>query len=483
MDFKTITITDKSIINFYEENPDINIEMINIVFIDILKKLSCNLNNTINTSINSKILSIVSDIDKNISFIKTDIISNLTEKINQTKKEYIEDLKTQLINNILTNNEKLFNQIDKHTDNILTKTTSIINEIIPKSQDKNYIQIENCIKTYCSLIEKDTKHIIENKNNDETTTKNIINNIENNFLKMLSSIQNPILNLIQSTEQKTTNGIQTIKDEIFKQNNEQQNLTNNLNEFLNKYKNNSSIKGSVSENELYYILQSLMPSDELLNVSSISQCCDFKINRKDTNKPSILFENKDYNCNVSTDEVVKFERDVKEQKTHGIFISQKTPITYKENFQIDITNNLIHLYIPNCNYDTEKIKLAIQIIDSLSIKLKLINNEIGDNFSIDKKDIDEILQEYRNYISKKLSIQETIKTMSKQLLDQVEELDFPKTKYLLIKLGVIENENFICNHCKIFNAKNKASLSAHIRNCKNLKNVNNIDKSNNIIIK
>ena len=278
MECKKIIITDKSIINFYEENPDINIEMINLVFIDILKKLSCNLNNTINTSINSKILSIVSDIDKNISFIKSDIISNLTEKINQTKKEYIEDLKTQLTNNILTNNEKLFNQIDKHQENILTKTTSIINEIIPKSQDKNYIQIENCIKTYCSLIEKDTKHIIENKNNDETTTKNIINNIENNFLKMLSNIQNPILNLIQSTEEKTTNGIQKIKDEIFKQNNEQQNLTNNLNEFLNKYKNNSSIKGSVSENELYYILQSLMPCDELLNVSSISQCCDFKIN-------------------------------------------------------------------------------------------------------------------------------------------------------------------------------------------------------------
>jgi hypothetical protein len=98
---------------------------------------------------------------------------------------------------------------------------------------------------------------------------------------------------------------------MFKQNNEQQNLTNNLNEFLNKYKNNSSIKGSVSENELYYILQSLMPCDELLNVSSFSQCCDFKINRKDTNKPSILFENKDYNSTVSTDEVVKFERDIK----------------------------------------------------------------------------------------------------------------------------------------------------------------------------
>jgi ligand-binding sensor domain-containing protein len=57
--------------------------------------------------------------------------------------------------------------------------------------------------------------------------------------------------------------------------------------------------------------------------------------RKNKDKPTILFENKDYNRNVSTDEILKFERDIQKQQHHGIFISQKTPITFKDNFQID----------------------------------------------------------------------------------------------------------------------------------------------------
>ena len=147
----------------------------------LYKNLSSNLSNTINNTINSKILDIVSDIDKNISTFKSDIIINFNDKLLQTKKDYIEELKIQLKNNILSNNEKISCIIDKNTDTILTKTTYIINDIIPKSQDKNYLQIEGCIKSFCSLIENDTKKLLEIKNKDESLTKIIIDNIDNNF--------------------------------------------------------------------------------------------------------------------------------------------------------------------------------------------------------------------------------------------------------------------------------------------------------------
>ena len=70
---------------------------------------------------------------------------------------------------------------------------------------------------------------------------------------------------------------------------------------------------------------------------------------------------------------------------------------------------------------------------------------------------------------------ETIKSVNKQLIDQLEELQLPKTKKFLMNLGNIENDNdFKCTFCNNLSGKNKASLAAHIRNCKfNAKNKEN----------
>jgi hypothetical protein len=474
MNTKSITITDETILSYYRENPHVDIVTMNIMLIDILKSLSTNLSATLNSTATSKILSIVSDIDKNISSFRNDIITNFNEKMNQTKKEYVEDLKTQLTNNILSNNEKLSSLIDRNADTILARTTSsitaIINEIVPKSQDKNYLQIENCIKTFCSSIEQDTKKLLETKHKDENSSKIIIDNIESNFSKMVSSIQTPIFQLVQSSEEKTIGGIQKVKEEMSQQYLIQEKLTAELNDFLNKYKHNSSLKGGVSESELYFMLQSIMPSDEIIRVSSETASCDFKVNRKNKDKPTILFENKDYSRSVSTDEVTKFERDLKTQKAHGIFISQKTPITFKDSFQIDIINNLIHVYIPNCQYDAEKLKTAIDIVDNLSAKLNIINsaNEVDDDhmYPTTKTDIEDLANEYRNFAIQKVSILEMVKANSKQLLDKLEEIQLPRIKNILIKFGLIDNENLKCPHCNVYEGKNKASLSAHLRNCK-----------------
>ena len=215
-----------------------------------------------------------------------------------------------------------------------------------------------------------------------------------------------------------------------------------------------------------------MPSDEIIKVNSDTATCDIKINRMDKSKPAILFENKDYGRSVTTDEVKKFERDLQTQKLHGIFISQKSPVTYKNNFQIDIINGLIHIYIPNAEYDVNKIKIAIDIIDNLALKLKLIENTNDDDYSINKEDMEDIIEEYRNFVSQKLQMIDTIKLVTKQLIDKMEDIQLPKLKKIFMKLGNIENDNdFKCTFCNSWSGKNKASLAAHIRGCKfNLKN-------------
>jgi hypothetical protein len=458
-----IKITDETILGFYRENNNLDFVAMNHIFIDILKSLSSNLSNTINSTINSKVLSMVTDIHTNLNTTRSDIII----KLGESKKEYIEDIKTILQNNSLNTNEKITSLIERNNDNLLAKTTLIVNDVIPKSQDKNYIQIENCIKSFCSTITKDTSKLLELNNKDESHVDVIIRDIESQFAKMISTIQQPIFSFIQSSEERTNSGIQNVKDNLITQQSVNQKLTSELNDFLNKYKNNSSTKGNVSEAELYYILQSLMPSDEIIKVNSDTATCDLKVNRMDKSKPTILFENKDYSRSVTTDEVKKFERDLQTQKLHGVFISQKSPITYKQNFQIDIINGFIHIYIPNCEYDSNKLKIAIDIIDNLALKLKLLENTNEDEYSVGKEDMEDIIEEYRNFGAQKSQMIDTIKSVTKQLMDKMEDIQLPKLKKLFMKLGNIENDNdFKCTFCNCWSGRNKASLAAHIRGCK-----------------
>jgi len=366
-----ITITDEAIISYYRENTNIDIVTMNHIFIDILKNLSSNLSTTINSTINSKILSIVSDIDKNISLMKSDILL----KFYESKKEYVDDLKIILNSNSLTNNEKVNSFIEKNIEKcnelLLSKMTTMLNEIIPKNQESNYLQIESCIKTFLSSITQDTSKLLEitskidTTNNNDTFIKNFIDNIDTHLTQMFVTIQQPIFNSIQSSEERTNTNIQQIKENSILQQNVQEALRNEMHVFLNRYKNNSQFKGDVAETELQHMILSIMPSDEIIRVTSDTATCDIKVNRKDTSKPNILFESKNYKNSANTQEVKKYERDLQIQKMHGIFISQESPITFKDNFQIDIINGIIHVYIPNCNYEIEKIKIALDIVDNL----------------------------------------------------------------------------------------------------------------------
>jgi len=491
MQLNSITITDEVIVSYYRENTNIDIVTMNHIFIDILKNLSTNLSSTINTTINSKILSIVSDIDKNISLMKSDILL----RFHESKKDYIEDVKTILYNNTLSNNEKISLGIEKSNETLLSKMALLINEVIPKGQESSYLQIEGCIKGFFSSVSQDTNKLIEitskieNASNNDTLLKAFIENIDSHLTKMLTTIQQPIFNSIQSSEERTSSGIQQIKDNFILHQNIQETLRNELQEFLSKYKNSSQFKGNVAEVELQHILLLTMPSDEIIRVSSDPGTCDFKVNRKDATKPSILFESKNYKGkSTTTEEVKKFERDLQLQKIHGIMVSHDSPITFKNNFQIDIINGLIHVYIPNANYDIEKIKIAVDIIDNLSLKLDAMSKDSDDDYSISKEDVDELAEDFRLFAIQKSEMQDTIRLVNKQLTDKLEEIQLPKLKKILMKMGNIENDNdFKCTYCNNWNGKNKASLGAHIRNCKfNPKNkdfnVSNISISNDIIL-
>lgn len=458
---ENITITDKKIIAFYMENPHLDVENINHIFIDILKQLSTNLSSKIDNTLTSQILSIVKDLKGEIYKINNEI----SMKLNDAKKDYIDDVKTLFSHAELSTQEKINHILEKSNDTLLAKTTLLMSDIIPKSHDKNYTNIENCVKQFFTTISDDTKQLL--KMNGLDKSDGLVENIDKNINKMFSNIQQSLFNAIQTSESRTFSSIQQVNDTINLQKQIQENLSVELNTFLNKYKSNSSIKGSVSECELYSLLQKILPNDFLVRCSSEACSCDIRLTRRDKRLPVILFENKDYTATVNTDEIDKFERDLKLQRCHGIFISQNSPIAYKENFHIDIINNIIHLYIPNCGYDIEKIKLAVNIVDSLSEKLSLIildpNEEIYE-LSID--DFEDLKKEYCEFANKKIEFIDLIKIITKQLTDKLESIQFPVLKKITVGNTETKNIGIICSLCNKFNAKNKASLGAHMKHCR-----------------
>jgi ACT domain-containing protein len=458
----SIIVTDHLILSFYRENPTLDFVTMNHIFINILKGLSTNLTETTNNTINAKILSVVNEMKENITTIRTDVIN----KFHETKREYIDDLKTLLQNNSLSTNEKITNLLEKSNDILLTKTTLILNDVIPKSQERNYLQIESCIKSFCSNITQDTTKLLELNSKEEKQVQQLLENIDAQFNKMFLTIQQPIFNFIKSSEERTNTSVQQIKENLSGQEITQNKLLTEMNEFLNKYKNNSSFKGKFSEKELYYILQSIMPSDEIIEVGKETAKGDCKVIRRDKSKPSILFENKIYSVSVDTREVSKFERDVQLQKMHGIFISQISPITFKENFQIDIINGFIHVYIPNAEYDVNKIKIAIDIIDNLSLRLDLIEKSSTNECRINNDDKEEIIRDFSSVANQKDRIIEMIKSFSKQMQEEMDKIQMPKIKQLFMNSLALTESEFKCTFCNNYTGKNKASLSSHLRSCK-----------------
>jgi hypothetical protein len=226
---------------------------------------------------------------------------------------------------------------------------------------------------------------------------------------------------------------------------------------------NSSSKGKISENILYNILLSLYPTAQIDWVGTTKETGDIMLIRKD--KPTILFENKNYDKNVVQEEVKKFLRDVDQQNCSAIMLAQHYGITNKENFEIEIHNNNVLVYLHKVEYDADKIKAAVNIIDHFKSTMEPKNHVAGSTLAIDKEVLDDINKEYQLFITSKLSHIKTIKDFQQKLVAQAEEFKLPNLEQYLSKLyASSSSKNDVCEYCN-YVAKNSRALVAHYRGC------------------
>ncbi len=469
MDKKTISekiiVKNKRLVSFYSENPSINFEAVNLLFLDLIEKLTLDMNSTMTSTINSQILSSVNElkqdnksIHSNIKLLSSELNNSINSKFQDSKREYIEETKNIIFNNFSQNNDFISNLLIQNTSQLVDKTTLLLNDIIPKSNETQYRQLESSMTVFQKSIEEDTKKLLNAVDKEDSLDKfyNVFETKSNNLLLQ------PLYSFINATEERINKNVSSINDSNSISSHEK--IFTDLSDFLGKYRN-SSYKGQFGENQLETVLNQLYPTGEILNTTGTPASCDFRVNRQ--NLPTILFETKNYDRNVTIDEVKKFIRDIDQQKCHGIFLSQHSGITSKQNYQIDIKGSNILVYVHNVDYCPNTIKIAADIIDSLSDKLSEIedSNEI---ISIPQEVIDDINKEYATFIERKSKIIEYSKEFIKKLSTDVDDIKFPSlSKYLSMKCGsILNDETITCDICHQFKANSNKALAAHKRACK-----------------
>ena len=474
-----IIVRNKKIWSFYNENKNINFESANVLLIDFIESIFNKMTNDISSNVNSQLLSFMSDnksqidtiknsltaINENVSKLNSDIANQMMLQFVNLKKDYIDDVRQIITNSSLTTSEKISSLIDKNNNHLIDKTSLILNDVLPKNQEQVNKHIQENFKQLHFLINEDTAKLAKSMNSEKSLHE-FINSFETKYNSMMQTIQQPLYTFMSASEDRLTKNMDILKESSNSSLQTQSRLFEELNEFLSKYKGSSN-KGKYGEQNLSSVLNSIYQNAEITNTTGIKASGDFIMKRYE--KPTILFENKEYDYNIPKDEIGKFIRDVDTQNVNGIFISQNSGIAFKQNFQIDVNKGNVLVYIQNCEYSVDKIKIAVDIIDSLSSKIQELNTDDESN-TISKEVLDDINEEYHAFITQKENMITVLKDFQKKMSTQIDELKLPVLdKYLEPKYAYVKTRVFKCELCNVFSSGSKQGLSAHKRGCKKVK--------------
>jgi len=252
-----------------------------------------------------------------------------------------------------------------------------------------------------------------------------------------------------------------VKEDIVVSKNTTEKLYTEMSEYLNKYKVSSQFKGACSEKNLEELLVNLFPEDEILNTTGESESGDFILKRNNENY--IMFETKSYQSNVDTREVDKYVKDTGLLKLHSIMMSQYTGIVGKKPYTIEINEHgNIMIYLHHVNFSQDKIKQAVQIIDSMAPRIKAITSEEdAHGISIDKEVLNRINNELIQFLERKDKVKELLKDQCKTSCLHVDALEMPDLSAFLQDKYPSKKMKMYC-HCG-YGCDNKKQLSNHQR--------------------
>lgn len=453
---ESLSTNNPKIIKFFNEHKSLDFDETILSFINIIEKLEDNVqNNPSNHSIQS-ILSEIKSIKSELSTNHKDSSQFFSQQFSDFKREYINDLRLNLTSNV---SDKIEPLIKEQIQILFQKTESLI----PKQNQELQLKFQETLKS----INKDTEKFMKSSIT-ESSLQTFISQIDQKLTSQFFNTQQQISQNMSNQEQRLDQKISDISEKTNSQNSLSQTLNTQVGDLLKKLEN-SSAKGKMSENIIVNILHSLYPTGQIDHVGQTKETGDIILSRKD--KPKILIENKDWGKNVVQEEVKKFLHDIETQNCCGVFLSQNYGIANKENFEINIHDGNVLIYVHEANNEPEKIKLAIDIIDHFKLKLDDFKQDTNVD-SIPKDILDSINTEYQAFIANKLTLIKIIKDFNQKILKQLDDTKIPSLEEYLSTRYATSTSKYVCEYCG-FVAKNAAAKSAHLRGCATKKANNN----------
>ena len=393
---------------------------------------------------------------------------------------------------ISLNNKKVFDFYNEHTtigfEEMNVLFVDILNKMfaeISPNMDSGFILNElkdlnlNMNKLHNDNIGNFSIKFAEFKKEYQSDIKSILNNNNQDCIKPMLSEYNQILHdktkillneIVPKNNEKITSEINNSFGEINKNVMEIKSINTESNKAVGKVLKkfeNSSLKGAISEQITYNLIRTMYAENQIQYVGSTKDSGDIILTRND--QPKILIENKDYKAKVDQIEVDKFIKDIHSQNCSGILLSQNSGILTKNQFDIKFYGNNIGIYIGSVEYDTDKIQIAINMIDEIKARIPDIDLT-NDNISINNVDLEIINKEFNSFVAQKLKHIKSIKDWSKKLINETEEMNIPTLYQVLNTIYGSNVPQFICKTCG-FVGKNKLSLSSHQKSCSTILNI------------
>ena len=356
---------------------------------------------------------------------------------------YFQNTKIQLCDFI-----KLYIQID-----ILLSQNTVTDIIEPNKIYEQFNKITESMQTINNSKNNEIKNIIiELNNNKNENFKQILDNFKDSILNINSQNLNDFdrknLGIIQNFQLSFNNSLDShnITHKI-------NSIDTNLSLLQNTFTNNSSKKGELAENILYNNLIKAFPSSDVINTSQISNSGDIMI-KKDS-KPDILIDSKHFTTNVPKLDLEKFLKDCELNNSSGILCNVNSGIANKDNFQVDIQDSRIFIYISNHEFDNTSFQLAVRIIYNIYDIIKSNKTNI---IEIDKELFERIKIEYNFYLT---SFKQHL-SIIKQNVNSIEQLAMAQLEQFFKRSNFNDLKPFSCPSCGSGFGSSK-TLKKHIK--------------------
>jgi hypothetical protein len=412
--------SNPKVVAYYKRNPHLDFDALNAVLVDLLEKVGDDMGRLVQTNLKEELRDLRQEV--------ADLRTNIPVKLAEANGAFLETVKMLLSIDSSEQFEKvgalLARQVESFGDRLQI--------LFPKFSEDGSRRLGEHVAVLQRTLQLDLKEALGEQRN--------LPHFLENFDRRLATLQQPLQTLLEKTAKEDR-------------------LHGDLSEFLQKYAASPQLKGRLSEDQLSAVLCDLYPTAEVRNTTGLTAHGDFLLVRE--GKSKILFENKNYQRNVESSEVDKFIRDAAQQKRHAVMLSQFTGIASKPNFFIEVNDGCVLIYLHNVRYNPELIRLAVDVIDNLALKLE---GEDAEGVQLSKETLEQINGELQQFAKKKEAMASMIKDQQRSLLAQLDDMHLPGLFKLIGQLYTSpQTQAYVCPVCsQAFSTKRGLGLHKRV---------------------